>query len=1039
MNYPLISEYIESIKQSEDNFNVLSTLRPVYDEAGEIVMSSGNFAVVFKMKDESSGKLYAVKCFLKEQEGRDIAYQQITDELEYASSNYLCSIKYFQKELFVDSTVSSDTEFPVLLMDWVEGVTLDKYVHQHISDKYALQFITYQFCKMAAWLMSRPFAHGDLKPDNILVSEDGALVLVDYDGMYVPAMQGQKARELGSPDYRHPLRTEDCFNEHIDDFPLVLIGMSLKAIALDTSLLQNNARSDSLLFSESDFQDIGKCLMMKSLCALLNDAEFSKLYALFILAHSQQELSAVSFRLFLLNKVEKPIEEVLSTEATEEDFKYAIEDKYGVKYSRDGKKLLKASFSFRDKEYVVYVVREGTEVICDGALQSTGIRSVKLPSTIISIGSLAFANNHFLDSCNIPASVKYIAHNNPWRGCFHIMNMDIQSKNFIIKDGILYSSDFRIVYGAIYWKSVFNIDNRSKKICANAFWSDVFNNNKLKSIGLSNIEYIGTEAFRWCESLQDITIPNSVTKIGNGAFCLCKSLQSITIPNSVTSIGDGAFSGCNICFFICNSTYFQNDDVCLFNKDKTAIISRIKDCVNYIIPNSVTSIGDGAFGSCKSLQNITIPNSVTKIGDKAFSSCDSLQSVTIPNSVTSIGDEAFRWCNFLQSVTIPNSVTKIGDRAFERCDYLQSVTIPNSVKSIGNRAFCLCKSLQSVTIPNSVTSIGNEAFSSCKSLQSITIPNSVTSIGNHAFSGCNICYFICNSTYFQNDDVCLFNKDKTAIVSRIKDCVNYIIPNSVTSIGDEAFSGCDSLQSVTIPNSVTSIGNRAFGGCDSLQSITIPNSVTKIGNGTFYSCDSLQSVTIPNSVTSIGDEAFYSCDSLQSVTIPNSVTSIGDEAFYSCKSLQSVTIPNSVTKIGDYAFSSCESLQSITISNSVTSIGNRAFDGCKSLQNITIPNSVTSIGDCVFKRCESLQSITIPNSVTKIGDGAFSCCESLQSVTIPNSVTSIGDCAFRSCKSLQSITIPNSVTKIGDGAFRWCRHLDKPSRLRLKELNYTQY
>ena len=732
MNYPLISEYIEAIKHSEDNFNVLSTLRPVYDKAGEIVMSSGNFAVVFKMKDESSGKLYAVKCFLKEQEGRDIAYQQITDELEYVSSNYLCSIKYFQKELFVDSTVSSDTEFPVLLMDWVEGVTLDKYVHQHISDKYALQLITYQFCRMAAWLMSQPFAHGDLKPDNILVTEDGALVLVDYDGMFVPAMQGQKARELGSPDYRHPLRTEDCFNEHIDDFPLALIGMSLKAIALDTSLLQNNARSDSLLLSESDFHNIGECLMMKSLCALLNDAEFSKLYALFILAHSQQELSAVSFRLFLLNKVEKPIEEVLSTEATEEDLKDAIEDYYGVKYSRDGKKLLEASF-FWEKEYVV---REGTEVICDGAFQSTGIRSVKLPSTIISIGSEAFASNTFLDSCNIPASVKYIAHSNPWRECFHIMNMDIQSKNFIIKDGILYSSDFRIVYGAIYWKSVFNIDNRSKKICANAFCG--------------------------CESLQSVTIPNSVTNIGDGAFRWCNSLQSITIPNSVTSIGDYAF------------------------------------------------------WLCKSLKSVTIPNSVTSIGDGAFILCESLQSVTISNSVTSIGNKAFFLCESLQSVTIPNSVTSIEDEAFGGCESLQSVTIPNSVKSIGNRAFCLCRSLQS-----------------------ITIPNSVRNIGNNAFRGCNICFFICNSTYFQNDDVCLFNKDKTAIVSRIKDCVNYIIPNSVTKIGDRTFSSCKSLQSITIPNSVTSIGDEAFIGCESLQSVTISNSVTSIGDGAFWNCTHL--------------------------------------------------------------------------------------------------------------------------------------------------------------------------------------------------------
>ena len=763
MNYPLISEYIESIKHPEDNFNVLCTLRPVYDEAGEIVMSSGNFAVVFKMKDESSGKLYAVKCFLREQEGRDIAYQQITDELEYVALTYLCSIKYLQKELFVDSTVSSDTEFPVLLMDWVEGVTLDKYVHQHISDKYALQLITYQFCEMAAWLMSQTFAHGDLKPDNILVTEDGALVLVDYDGMFVPAMQGQKARELGSPDYRHPLRTEDCFNEHIDDFPLALIGMSLKAIALDTSLLQNNAKTDSLLFSESDFHNIGECLMMKSLCALLNDAEFSKLYALFLLAHSQQELSAVSFRLFTLNKVEKPIEEVLSTEATEEDLKDAIEDEYGVMYSRDGKKLLEAPYSLCEKEYVV---REGTEVICD-------------------------------------------------------------------------------------------------------------------------------DAFRGCRSLQSITIPNSVTSIGDEAFGECYSLQSVTIPNSVTSIEYGAFR------------------------------------------------------DCYSLQSVIIPNSVTSIGNYAFSSCKSLQSVTIPNSVTKIGDYAFSWC----------------------------------------------ESLQSITIPNSVTSIGDEAFSGCESLQSVTIPNSVRNIGNHAFRGCNICFFICNSTYFQNDDVCLFNKDKTAIVSRIKDCVNYIIPNSVINIGKEAFSGCGSLQSITIPNSVTNIGKEAFSGCGSLQSITIPNSVTNIGN-----------------------RAFGCCKSLQSITIPNSVTSIGDYAFSWCKSLQSITIPNSVTKIGDYAFSVCESLQSVTI-----------------------PNSVTSIGYHAFEQCYSLQSITIPNSVTSIGDHAFSWCKSLQSITIPNSVTSIGDEAFRLCESLQSVTIPNSVTKIGNRAFWECTQLDEPSRLRLKELNYTEY
>ena len=555
MNYPLISEYIESIKQSEDNFNELTNLRPVYDEAGEIVMSSGNFAVVFKMKDESSGKLYAVKCFLKEQEGRDIAYQQITDELEYASSNYLCSIKYYQKELFVDSTVSSDTEFPVLLMDWVEGVTLDKYVHQHISDKYALQLITYQFCKMAAWLMSQPFAHGDLKPDNILVTEDGALVLVDYDGMYVPAMQGQKARELGSPDYRHPLRTEDCFNEHIDDFPLALIGMSLKAIALDTSLLQNNAKTDSLLFSESDFQDIGECLMMKSLCALLNDAEFSKLYALFTLAHSQQELSAVSFRLFLLNKVEKPIEEVLSTEATEEDLKDAIEDEYGVKYSRDGKKLLKASsvpYSFREKEYVV---REGTEVICDGAFSCCeSLQSVIIPNSVKSIGDEAFSWCQSLQRITIPNSVTSIG-DYAFSSCESLQSVTIL--NSVTKIGDFAFDSCESLQSVTIPNSVTSIGDDAFRRCLS-----------LQSITIpSSVTYIGDEAFRCCKSLQRITIPNSVTSIGVEAFSGCESLQSITIPNSVTSIGDYAFSDC---------TSLQS----------------------IAIPNSVISIGDGAFSGC---------------------------------------------------------------------------------------------------------------------------------------------------------------------------------------------------------------------------------------------------------------------------------------------------------------------------------------------------------------------------------------------------------------------------------------------------------
>ena len=213
MNYPLISEYIEAIKAAEDNFDQLKHLRPVLDDDGEPVMTSGNFAVVFKMKDEQTGKFYAVKCFTKEQEGRAEAYHQIAEELKDVDSPYLIPLRYLDKELFVDTEQTNETEFPVLLMEWVEGKTLDKYLRENLDDKYALEMLAYRFSQLAQWLISQPFAHGDLKPDNILVKEDGTLVLVDYDGMYVPAMKGQKAREHGSPDFRHPSRTEDecCF------------------------------------------------------------------------------------------------------------------------------------------------------------------------------------------------------------------------------------------------------------------------------------------------------------------------------------------------------------------------------------------------------------------------------------------------------------------------------------------------------------------------------------------------------------------------------------------------------------------------------------------------------------------------------------------------------------------------------------------------------------------------------------------------------------------------------------------------------------
>ena len=271
-------------------------------------------------------------------------------------------------------------------------------------------------------------------------------------------------------------------------------------------------------------------------------------------------------------------------------------------------------------------------------------------------------------------------------------------------------------------------------------------------------------------------------------------------------------------------------------------------------------------------------------------------------------------------VVLPKSLKEIGDYAFYNCYNLVSVNIPDSVTSIGEYAFDGCTSLTSITIPNSVISIRKSAFRRCKSLTSITIPNSLTSIGEYAFYGCDaltsINVDVNNPNYCSIDGV-LFDKNQTTLIKypRGKQGASYIIPNSVTSIGECAFYGCDALTSVTIPNSVTSIGNSAFRDCCALSSITIPNSVTSIGNSAFSGCDALTSITIPNSVTSIGHSAFKDCKKLTSITIPDSVTSIGDSAFSRCDKLTSVTIPNSVRSIGEYAFSFCNKLASVTIEN----------------------------------------------------------------------------------------------------------------------------
>ena len=430
--------------------------------------------------------------------------------------------------------------------------------------------------------------------------------------------------------------------------------------------------------------------------------------------------------------------------------------------------------------------------------------------------------------------------------------------------------------------------------------------------------------------------------------------------------------------------------------------------IGIVIPDSATSIGDGAFNGCLNLRSVTIGKSVKSIGRWAFQDCSSLTNIVIPEGVTTIGGNVFSECTGLTNIVIPDSVTEIGENVFYRCTSLTNVTLGKSVASIGSGAFLGCSSLTNIVIPDSVTSLGAWAFAECGKLRSVTIGKSVASIGKLAFKDCRSL----TDVYFKGDAPKLPEGDAFFDPSVIhykpgtKGWKNSWSGRptkewSGTSNGVGAIFTIDQLKYTVLTEEPASKAGTVSVKSTSQNisgDIVIPASVANKG--------------ISYSVTLIPDHAFFRCSSLTGIAIPVGITEIGEGAFWECNSLKSVIIPDSVTEIGEGAFLHCSSLTSIIISDSVTSIGEPAFLGCSALTEIVIgknnPN-YSSLEGVLFNK-DQTTLIQCPNGK----NGAY---------TVPDSVTSIGEMAFARCSGLTGVTIGNSVTAIGEGAFAGCSSL----------------
>ena len=668
------------------------------------------------------------------------------------------------------------------------------------------------------------------------------------------------------------------------------------------------------------------------------------------------------------------------------------------------------------------------------ALSMSGISSVVIPASVVTIGDYAFSR------CTKLTSVTFAAD-----GALEIINSGVFQYTGV-NSVVIPANVTRIGNTAFAYSSLKSVTFAEGSVCSSIGYA-AFRDSLIESIAIpASVENIGEDipaaggplhgyAFDGCRNLKSLTFdtgsklkniynyafrntaltkfsfPSSENEItvAKQLFFGCNSLKEIYVSESVLSNLDQALMAAPVLEKVeiaaTNESYGVDSELPLISTPSgnsiiyffTALDGKNTEVV---IPEGTLYIEAGAFKNQVYLTKVTIPSSVLEIGQGAFQNCFSLKEVKFEgtSALQSIGNGAFNSCTSLTTINLPAGAS-YGTYLFANCSSLKEISLPAGVKSLPNYMFSDCVSLTTVNLPDTLTTIGQYAFKNCASLAEIDISN-VTSIGIYAFT--------------------------------LSGLTEITIPEAIKTLGNQIFNGCSKLKTVTLHNAITSLGTSLFKDCTSLESITLPSSLKTLGTNAFQGCTALKSITIPGNVTSLPNDLFDGCTSLASVTLPAGLLSIGPKTFMGCVSLEKVTytgydgdesfiLPDSVCVLGAYLFSGCESLTSIVLptgDGTAVSAGTYLFDGCVNLTSVTFPQSGwTKLVSYMFRNCTSLESIAIPDTVTTSATYAFDGCTSLERVTLSQSMTSIQSYMFRNCVALKSINLTSAITSIGSEAF----------------------